>query len=459
MARFAIRSRFDVGASELFAWHGRVGAIERLVPPWERVVVEESKGTLADARVVFRMRGPLGPMRWIAEHRDFVPGRQFRDEQVKGPFAHWVHTHTVEADPAGGSTLTDDVEYRLPMGALGAAFGGGMVRRRLDTMFAFRHRRTREDLERHARFASLPRRRIAITGSTGFVGSSLGAFLSTGGHEVVPLVRGAGRPGVAWDPARGTIDAAGLEGVDALVHLAGENVGDRRWTAARRQALIESRVASTRLLVKTVLSLSKRPRVLLCASAVGIYGDRGDELLDEAGEGGRGFLADLVRAWEAEARPAIEAGVRVVHLRFGVVLGARGGALKAMLTPFRLGLGGPMGSGRQWMPWVSIDDVLGAIHDAVLDERFSGPINVVAPVPVRQTEFAKCLGAVLRRPAFAPMPALAARVLFGERAKELLLASQRIEPRRLSELGFRWQQGDLEGALRFQLGRWPAAPA
>ncbi len=451
--RFVARSQFEVGAAELFDWHGRQGALDRLIPPWERVVVEESSGTLADARVVLRMKGPFGPMRWIAQHKDFVPGRQFRDEQTKGPFSRWVHTHTVDAGPVGRSTLTDEIDYRLPLGTLGAFVGGGMVRRRLDTMFAFRHRRTREDLARHARFASSPRRRIAITGATGFVGSSLAAFLTTGGHEVVPIGRRAAPGGVVWDPARGTIDASGLAGVDAVVHLAGENVGDRRWTAARKRALIESRVASTRLLVATLTALAPRPRVLVCASAVGIYGDRGDEVLDETSAGGSGFLADLVRAWESEGRPAADSGVRVVHLRFGVVLGARGGALKAMLTPFRLGVGGPVGSGRQWMPWVSIDDAVAAIHDAVFDERFTGPINVTAPVGVRQREFANCLGAVLRRPAFAPMPAFAAKAMLGERAKELLLASQRVEPRRLREFGFVWHQGDLEDALRFQLGR------
>ena len=453
MERFVASSRFDVGPAELFGWHGRKGAIERLIPPWERVVVEEATGALADARVVFRMRGPFGPMRWIAQHKDFVAGRQFRDEQVKGPFSKWVHTHTVDEGPAGGSTLTDEIDYQLPLGRIGAWAGGGMVRRRLGAMFAFRHRRTHEDLDRHARFAGVPRLRIAVTGATGFVGSSLSAFLTTGGHEVVPVGRRAGTAGVRWDPALGTIDTKGLEGVDAVVHLAGENVGDRRWSAARKKALIESRVASTRLLVKTLLALPNRPRVLVCASAVGFYGDRGDDLVDETSAGGSGFLADLVRAWEAEGRPAANSGIRVVHLRFGVVLGAGGGALRSMLAPFRLGLGGPMGGGRQWMSWIALDDVVGAIHDAVLDERFTGPINVTAPVAVRQREFASCLGSVLRRPAFAPMPGFAAKLAFGERAKELLLASARVEPRRLAELGFRWNQGDLEDALRFQLGR------
>ncbi len=453
MSRFVATSRFDVEASELFAWHGREGAVGRLVPPWERVTVVEASGSLADARVVFRMRGPVGSMRWVAQHRDYVPGRQFRDEQVSGPFARWVHTHLVDADPAGGSTLTDDVEYALPLGRLGRLVGGAMVRRRLETMFAFRHRRTREDLGRHARHARAPRLRVAVTGSTGLVGSALCAFLTTGGHQVVPLVRRDGVPGVRWDPVARTIDAKGLEGVDVVVHLAGANVGDRRWTAARKRALVESRVASTRFLVETLRALPRPPRALVCASAIGVYGDRGDEVVGAGGESGPGFLADLVRAWEAEARPAADAGIRVAHLRLGVVLCAKGGALRAMLAPFRLGLGGRLGAGRQWMSWISIDDAVAAFHEAVMDERYAGPIDVTAPWPVRQREFAACLGGVLRRPALAPMPAFAARALFGERANGLLLASTRVEPRRLDELGFVWAQGGLEDALRFELGR------
>ena len=343
------------------------------MPPWEDVVVEEATGTLADARLVFRMRGPIGSMRWVAQHRDFVPGRRFRDEQVKGPFARWVHTHDVDADPAGGSTLTDDVDYALPLGALGRLVGGRMVRRRLETMFAFRHRRTREDLERHARHAGRPRCRIAITGASGFVGWALTAFLTTGGHDVVPLVRGAGRAGIAWDPVAGTIDANALEGFDAVVHLAGANVGDRRWSARRKRELVDSRVAGTRLLVRALAALARPPAALVAASAVGVFGDRVEEVLDESSAAGTGFLADLVRAWEGETAPASAAGIRVANLRFGVVLGAGGGALRAMLTPFRLGLGGRLGSGRQWMSWISLDDAVGAVHEAVMDARYVGP--------------------------------------------------------------------------------------
>lgn len=459
MSRFVARSRFDCTAEELFAWHGRPGAVGRLVPPWERVTVEEVTGSLADARVVFRMKGPVGSMRWVAQHRDFVPGRQFRDEQVSGPFARWVHTHVVEPDPSGGATLTDDVEYALPLGRAGEGVAGGVVRRRLATMFAFRHRRTREDLARHARHAGAPRLRVAVTGSTGLVGAALCAFLTTGGHEVVPLVRRDGVPGVRWDPVARTIDAEGLRGVDAVVHLAGANVGDRRWTAARRQELVESRVGSTRFLVQTLRALPRPPRVLVCASAIGVYGDRGEEVVGAGGAEGTGFLADLVRAWEGEARPAAEAGIRVAHLRLGVVLGAAGGALRAMAPAFRLGLGGRLGSGRQWTSWIALDDAVAAFHEALLDARWTGAIDVTAPWPVRQRELAACLGRVLGRPALVPMPAFAARLAFGARADELLLASTRVEPARLRALGFTWAQGNLEDALRFQLGRLaPRAP-
>lgn len=296
--------------------------------------------------------------------------------------------------------------------------------------------------------------RILISGSTGLVGSALAPRLTTAGHDVVPLVRkqAASPTEVSWDPMAGSIDAARLEGIDAVVHLAGENIAGR-WTAAKKQRIRESRVRGTRLLADTLAALNQRPKVLVTASAVGIYGNRGDEMLDEMSRPGSGVLAEVCQEWEQATHSAAAAGIRVVNLRFGVILSPAGGALAKMLTPFRLGLGGRLGSGQQYMSWIAIDDAIEAIYRAITDDELTGPVNVVASEAVTNVHFTKTLGRVLKRPTVFPMPAFAARLIFGQMADEALLASARVKPARLNAAGFTFRYPELEGALRHVLGR------
>jgi len=297
--------------------------------------------------------------------------------------------------------------------------------------------------------------KILVSGSTGLVGSALVSFLASGGHEVVRLVRGRLKPGVVevpWDPQAGTIEAAKLEGLDAVVHLAGENIAGR-WTAAKKARIRSSRVEGTRLLAEALAGLKRPPKTLVCASAIGYYGDRGDEVLREDSPSGAGFLAAVCRDWEAAAHAAAEKGIRVVQLRIGVVLSPAGGALARMLTPFKLGLGGRIGPGSQFMSWIAIDDLIGAIHHALTTEPLRGPVNAVAPRAVTNREFTKTLGRVLARPTIFPMPAFAARLAFGEMADELLLASARVEPAKLVSSGYRFRTPELEAALRHLLGK------
>jgi uncharacterized protein (TIGR01777 family) len=380
-------------------------------------------------------------MRWVAEHRGFEAGRQFRDLQIEGPFAHWEHTHSFEPDGPDACLLEDHIEYALPGGRLGRLLGGSMVRDRLARLFDYRHQTTASDLAAHRRSASTMR--IGVSGASGLLGSALVPFLTTGGHEVQRIARRKD-----WD-----FDLDGLGGLDAVVHLAGENLAMGRWTAAKKERIRASRVEGTRRIAEHVAGLRRMPRALVVASAVGFYGDRGDELLEEESPGGEGFLAEVCRDWEAATRPAEQAGVRVVHLRSGVILSPAGGGLAKMLPPFRLGLGGRLGSGEQYMSWISVDDAVASVLHALQCPELSGPLNVVAPGPVTNLETTKTLGRVLRRPTVLPMPAPAARLIFGEMADALLLASQRVSCVRLEASGFRFRDPGLEGALRRLLGR------
>ncbi len=452
--QFIFQSPMPASAETVFAWHCRPGAFERLTPPWESVrVLERTGGVGNGGRVVLAVRAVGFWRRWVAEHCDYQPDRQFCDVQTEGPFRHWRHCHRVVPVGPEACSLEDAVEYALPLGRLGAALGGALVRRKLERMFHYRHRVTANDLTLHRRYSGGQSLKIAVAGATGLVGSALVPFLTTGGHQVARIVRThtAGAD-VVWDPAAGMIDAGRLEGLDAVVHLAGENIAGRRWNAEQKERIRDSRVRGTRLLCESLARLRQPPRVLVSASAIGFYGNRGDEEMTEASAGGSGFLPEVCKEWEAATEPATAAGVRVAHLRFGVILSPRGGALAKMLTPFRLGAGGRTGDGRQWLSWIALDDAVGAIYHALDTPGLSGPVNAVAPRPVTNGDFTRTLGKVLGRPALMPLPAFLARLAFGELANELLLASTRVVPRALLDSGYRFLFSDLEDALRHSLG-------
>ena len=447
----------------MFAWLCRPGAFERLVPPWEsvRAIRRTGKAPEAGSRTEFEIR--IGPFtqRWLAEHTAYEPGRMFRDEQISGPFARWAHTHTVEPAGPASCTLEDRIEYALPMGALGGALAGPSVEKKMERGFAYRHRATADDVAAHRRWSSTPQR-ILVTGATGLLGSGLVPYLTAGRHTVARLARSAPRvdpwPGlpietIVWDSAAGGPAPPALEGFDAVIHLSGESIAGGRWTAAKKASIRESRVGGTKALAEALARLIKPPRVLVAASAIGYYGDRGDENLIEASPRGRGFLAEVCEQWEQADAPARNAGIRVVRPRIGVVLSPAGGALGQMLFPFRMGAGGIIGSGRQWMSWIALDDVLDILLRAVADQSLSGPVNAVAPHPVTNAEWTDMLGRVLRRPTPLPMPAFAARAAFGEMADELLLSSTRVLPERLLAGRHCFRFLEAEATLRCLLGQ------
>jgi uncharacterized protein (TIGR01777 family) len=301
--------------------------------------------------------------------------------------------------------------------------------------------------------------RVAVTGASGLIGTALVRRLTEEGHQVLRLTRSrpTGPDQVQWDPATGELDADALAKTDAVVHLAAANIGERlRWTAKTKRDILETRVEGTGLVARTMADLARGsggPRVLVCASGVGFYGDRGDELLTEASRGGDGFLAEVVRQWEEAADPARAAGLRVVHLRTGLVQDAAGAGLPKQALMFRFGLGGRLGPGRQWLSWISLDDVAGAYRHALVHEDLTGPVNAVAPNPVTNAEFTATLARVLGRPAFLHIPAFGPRLVLGEFADEMLFVSQRARPTRLLETGYHFRFPDLEPALRHTLGR------
>ena len=291
--------------------------------------------------------------------------------------------------------------------------------------------------------------KIAIAGASGLVGAAISPELEAEGHNIVRLVRSSPRGGeIEWHPNQDSIETGKLEGFDAIINLAGENVSEGRWTDEKKKKIHDSRVHGTHLLSEAIAKLISKPRVFLCASATGIYGDRGDETLHEQSESGGGFLAGVCREWEKATEPAYRAGVRVVNLRFGPILARAGGMLEKMLTPFKMGLGGKIGSGKQYISWVGIEDAIAAMKLALNDESIRGPVNVVSPKPVTNERFTRALGEVLSRPTLMAMPAFAARLAFGEMADEMLLVSQKVIPKKLQAAGFQFEYSDVETALQ-----------
>lgn len=452
------RSRIAAPPDEVFAWHSNPCAFERLTPPWKNADVVEAAGGIAAGdwkHLRIPIAGPLG-FSWKLVHGDSVHQPGFVDIQEEGPFRSWRHEHRFLTDGDGNTMLEDRLTYELPYGWAGRLLAGRRIEMELDRLFRLRHRRTQIDLSRYSQTRADQTLRIAVTGSSGLVGRRLVAFLRSGGHEVVRLVRHPARAEdeIFWDPEESRIDAASLEGLDAVIHLAGVSIAGGRWTRSRKAAILSSRLDGTYLVSKALATLKKPPRVLVSTSGVGYYGDAGSETLTERSSAGTGFLAEVCKGWEAAAQPALGAGIRVVHPRFGVVLAGEGGLLPLISRVFQLGAGGPLGSGEQYMSWIALDDLVGVLLEAVTNESLEGPVNAVAPVPLTNREFSSTLAGVLHRPSLVRAPAAAMRLAGGELAEELILASQRAVPTRLNDQGFKFAFPTAESALRHELGRY-----
>ncbi|OBK15709.1 TIGR01777 family oxidoreductase [Mycobacterium asiaticum] len=441
-------SVIDAPRDQVFAWYARPGAFNRLSPPWSPMRLISEADSLEDGRATLALPGGL---RWVAQHQPelYDPPNRFVDVISSDGLAslpprlvaRWRHTHDFEEVSATKTRVVDRVETPVPASAL-------------RSMFVYRHRQLADDLAAHARAdrQGLRPATVAVTGSSGLVGTALTAFLSTGGHRVIRLVRGAARGSDQrqWNPADPHPDL--LDGIDAVIHLAGASIAGR-FTEKHRKSIRDSRIEPTKRLAELVARTGTA--TLVSASAIGYYGyDRGDEPLTEGNDRGEGFLADVVADWEDATQPAQRAGARVVLVRTGIVQSPRGGTLRLMRPLFTAGLGGRLGDGRQWFSWIGIDDLVDIYHRGLWDTNLSGPVNAVAPQPVRNSEYTRTLARVVHRPAVLPVPSLGPRILLGAQgARELALANQRVSPARLVDAGHRFRQPDLESSLRHLLGR------
>ncbi|MEI8214210.1 MAG: TIGR01777 family oxidoreductase [Planctomycetota bacterium] len=472
MPLFEASSAFDCDQHQLFAYHQSPGAIDRLIPPWEDITVLSSQDSLeVGSKVVLENRMFGLRLKVKAIHVEYEPERLFVDSMEQGPFRRWLHRHQFDPIQNGGSQatssrLTDHIEFELPLAPV-SHIALPWLRSKLAAMFAYRHQVTRDDITALQQLKSLrgslhDRPRIGITGSSGLVGQRTLELASVMGCEVVRILRRESKPRRQRDPTNvqsAFLDSTEkenserLEGLDAVIHLAGAGIGDRRWTLSAKQAIYNSRIDTTQQLVHQLQSLARPPRSLVSVSGIGIFGDRATEVLDEYSQPAprSDFLSSVAQDWESAAN-GYESTGRVAIARLGVVLHPRLGALPKLLTPMRLGLGGPIGNGKQFWPWIHVDDAANTLLHLAFNGECHGPYHAVSPEAATNRTFMQTLGHVLHRPSLLPMPTFAIKVLLGEMAEPLLLASTHVTTDRLLGSGYRFRFPDLRGAFQNLLG-------
>jgi len=460
-------SQFPFPVERVFGYHEQAGAIDRLIPPWERTFVLESNDSLRVGSIV-KIKNKVGPFsqNLVAEHTEYRANELFVDEMRSGPFSRWKHQHLFESISGVGSRLTDRIEVGLPLAPLGNILGG-WVQGKLESMFRFRHRITLDDLQFADQLSQLGHNpsekpvKIGVSGSSGLIGRRTIELARVLGIEVIRSVRSESKQQqVRWPRGVKTVQEESLdeiEGLDAWIHLGGVGIADRRWSTQYKQAIRDSRIESTQRIVERLGKLREPPKAFVCASGVGIYADRQDEILDESSSVDPSvtkddFLAEVARQWESEANVYSEKYGRVALARFGIVLHPRLGALSKMLLPFRMGIGGPVGSGKQYWPWVHVDDAASILLFLALNAQCTGPMNVVAPECLPNRDFSRVLARVLHRPSWIPTPAFALRLGLGQMADPLLLSSARAIPSGLLSAGYKFRFPTLDAALDNLLG-------
>jgi hypothetical protein len=455
---FTRKTTIHAPVSNVFAWHAKKGAINRLTPPWAPLTLISKKGRGIDkgVEVTFKIKVFGIPMKWQARHIDYKENQMFRDRQVKGPFAHWEHSHLFHERPIDSTVMEDRIIFRLPFGLFSLPFYG-YAKRQLERMFAYRHRVLKYDMEH--RVGKIQKQRILISGGSGAIGKALLSFLKTCGHDVIRLVRDPNHgsdDACFWDPYQNILDMDAIGPIDAVINLNGVDISRGRWNRRQRDKILDSRVISTQVLVEKIKRMAQPPATFISASAIGFYGDGGSGRLTEENEGNDCFIARVCRQWEAASLGAVKAGIRTVQLRIGVVLTPAGGALKRMYLPFLMGLGTRLSHGGQYMSWIGMEDVLGSILHILDNNEITGPVNLTAPEPVTNDEFTRTLAQVLGRRAPFVLPEAVVLALWGEMGKETLLASARVMPEKLIKSGYRFVHPQLEMALGHVLGRFTA---
>jgi uncharacterized protein (TIGR01777 family) len=433
----------------LYRWHTMPRAINRLTPPWEKVkIISHPASLVENEKVHVRLSGLID---WHLKIFNIIEGKTFSDTQLIGPFLDWTHIHSMQTVNESSSLLVERISFKLPI--LDSILSSWVCNYKLKPLFDYRFRTLFHDIKIHYKLKDKKHMKVLITGSSGLVGSALLDFLASGGHQVFKLVRQdpLSPNEINWNPESQKIDLAKLENFDVIIHLAGENIANKRWTKSQQKKIADSRILGTRFLVDSINKLQNPPHTFISASAIGFYGDRGEEILSENSSAGSDFLADTCIKWEQETKSFKNKSIRVVNARFGIILDPRAGALSKLLPIFWIGGGGILGNGKQWMSWIALDDVLGSLMHIINTPSISGPVNIVAPNPLKNSDFTKVLAKVMFRPALFPAPAFALRLALGKMADALLLSSTRVEPKILNETGFEFSYPDLESALKHMI--------
>jgi len=451
---FVYQSQYPCSAEYLYEYHSRTGALERLLPPWERNSIVSKQGNISPgSRVKLKIYAGPFPFYFHARHIEAIRGKMFRDIQEKGPFSQWSHAHFFH-NSRGGALLEDKIEYALPGQRFLPPFIKGHIEKKLTRIFLHRQRTLSADIALHQRCSQRPLR-ILISGASGILGKSLIPLLSTGGHTIYTLVRKRPDPEkneIFWDPATEFLSQSDLPELDAVIHLAGEYIGLKRWTTESKQRVLESRIKGTALLARTLATMKNPPSVLLSASAVGYYGNCHDKLIDETEPAGKDFISTVCMHWEKAAQPASKAGIRTVFLRMGISMSPGGGALKRILSTSPLGFMRYFGSGNQYISWISNDDLISAMLHILTNPGLEGPLNIAAPEPVTNQELMQTLAKITGRPLLFPIPAHLFQFMYGQMAREIILSGCRVSTKKLRNSGFQFRHPDLYTTLRNLLG-------
>lgn len=452
-SKFQFRSLVNHPSNEVFEWHLRPRKLERINPPWETMKILESEGRPdqegSQIKISVRLFGLFKVSVAMAYH-NCVPGERFAVSAEDGLLKNYQYETVITPQSAHTSEVTDRFQFTLSLPSFLKSILDRQFKKRIHRILKYKHDMMDHDLAMLEKYRFEKPLKILISGSSGLIGKNLGYFLEFMGHDVWHLSRKGDdeEKTLYWNPKTGECDPRSFEGFDCVIHLAGENISKGRWTKRKKERVLKSRSKGTARLVEILKGLSKPPKAFIAASAVGYYGNRGSEVVDEHSGPGKGlFITEVCQQWERATKELSEKGVRVINTRFGMVLSSEGGALKKMLTPFKWGVGGRVGKGQQYVSWIAIDDVVGAIYHVMMTPKIEGPVNVVSPNPVPNNILAKKLSKRLNRWLGPPLPEFLVHLFFGQKGEELLLTSTRVEPARLSETGYHFQYPKLSLAL------------